>query len=227
MVIPALLSVVFLFIPPGCSQKTPPQSHFVQSPERLSVNERFPFELSWFQEGEHWKNYNKIKISPIYTEHLVDLNYLHSPEAFERSADDRQADVQAIADYMHQSIVTAFQKDKKSPLKVVDFVDQNTLILELAIMELTPFKFGQMAYVADSSLQASREEYLQGTIVMEGQVRDGKSGIVLGAFMDRHQTRFRLLRSPSKMTRYGFAKTHINDWANQFVALSKLPHQKD
>ena len=56
----------------------------------------------------------------------------------------------------------------------------------------------------------------QGSIAIEGRVRDAQSNKVVGAFRDREQGKSSIM-SIRDVTWYGHAEAIIKDWSTQFV----------
>jgi len=140
-------------------------------------------------------------------------------------------DAERLSLRLQDSVEQAFRSDPSRRFLVTDQVDDETLILELALVELVPNKsvvaLGALAALAAPpaistplGFFASQAEH--GFVAIEGRVRDGGTGEVMVMFADRETSKTRVLDLQSLLW-YGHAHEIIDEWAEQLVAVANRP----
>jgi hypothetical protein len=148
------------------------------------------------------------------------------------------SDPRHIADYMRQAFIMAVENDPKKRFKVVEKPGANTLILEMAIVQVVPSKaelqalslvpvgfFGLIGtgVMAGGSALTHSEDQGKGVIAMEGRTRDAASGEVVWMFADREHPPTAIVDIKS-LFRWEPAKPICDGWARQFIELENAPH---
>jgi hypothetical protein len=206
-----------------------PDAGFVQEPEKLAPEpERVPFHEVWVQPGFESISFGEILVAPVDATHLLDSNLWE--EANLRQADVDE-DVRNLTVEMHQVVEDAFRNDPERGKMLVSAPGSETLVLELALVEVIPNKawLGTVGLVAwgapllvgiPVATAASMLEH--GSLAMEGRVRDGGTGEIVVEFKDREIGKTRIL-DVQGATWYGHAHEIIQDWSTQMVELANTP----
>ncbi len=206
----------------GC--KAPPSertTEFIQA-DNMEKREDLPFHSAWVQEDFDMGQYENIYIAPVNTSYIF-LDESNWWQNSFKSYTDLKKDVDDIATFTRETFVKAFEEDPNKRFKVVDQPDAKTLVLELAIIELTPnkpyLKIARFApFGAGAAITLLNQTNLS-TVAFESRIRDGQSGTIIAMFADREQEKKYLLTTKN-LTWYSHAHEVIQDWANQFVAIA-------
>lgn len=210
-----------------------PDAGFLPEPERMVTLERdeHPFHRVWVSPLHDRARYTKILIAPVSTDHVLENSFWDKTStATFFGLDD---DVKELALRLHDDVARAFREDPHARFAVVDEADAETLILELALVEVVPNKsfiaLGALAAMAAPpaisvplGTFASRTEH--GYVAMEGRVRDGASGEIVAMFADRETAKTRVLDLQSVLW-YGHAYEIFDEWAEQLVAVANRPEE--
>jgi len=194
---------------------------FLPDPARMMADSRYPFHQSWVQPGADFKNYTEVMLAPI------SLEYLAPPTTASGGTpqDNRHASVDAAV-FAGEAFTQAVQDDPSRRFTIVTHVDAKTIVVEMAIVELTPSvrpssadAFGiPTTTSASSALQREANLNGRGTIAMQLKLRDGKTNQVIAIFADARRA-----DAPSgdeKITPgYAFANQIVGDWMRQIVAM--------
>ncbi|MCD6459876.1 DUF3313 domain-containing protein [bacterium] len=219
-----LFIIVILGISVGISGcKAPPKketSDFVTG-EIMDKHDDLPFHKAWIKEGFDKSRFTKIHIPPVNTSYIfLDENDWWK-NSFKSYAELKK-DVNNMGVFMQKTFVKAFKDDPKKRFKVTKKPDDKTLILELAITELTPnkpyLKIARFAPFGAGAAVTLLNQTNLSTVSFEAKLRDGKTGEIVAMFADREQEKKYLLTTKNWYW-YSHAKEIIEDWAEQFVEL--------
>jgi len=199
-----IFSLYLISILAGCaSQQAKPaaDSGFLAGTESLQENrERFPFNRVWVNEDfmHSYKEYQKIYVAPVNTQ------YLSQSEWFKNLS---ETGMQSIQD--------------------ANFIDKDTAILELAIVELIPSpaqvnRFTSVAGFFVPFLGTATSLVVDdGSIAIEARVSDAISKEVLLKFADREKDNSAILGDVNDLSYFKHSEKHIDQWAQQYVELLK------
>ena len=208
-----------------------PDAGFLPEPHRLVEIDRnqHPFQRVWVDPAHDRERYSKILIPPVDIDHTIDTSRWSrmSTASFFGLEDD----VDRLALRLGYKIEEAFRNDPQHRFVVVDDPDAETLILEIALVEVVPNKsvmaLGALAAMAAPpavsvpiGTLASRAEH--GYVAIEGRVRDGESGEIVAMFADRETGKTRVVDLQS-LHWYGHAFEIFDEWAEQLVAVANQP----
>jgi hypothetical protein len=204
--------------------KPAPDSGFLADPDKMEARtNRFPFERFWC-DFEALSNFTQIKIAPVDTEHVVEMDWWKSMGKLGRvRGDDFEEDRQSLAQYMQEAFAKAIKEDPKQWLELVDTVGSNTQVLELALVEVVPTKaFLNAASKAGGFFVpggGSAAMFGKGSVAMEGRVRDASTDEIVCMFADREKDK----SSPASVadiTWYRHARHIIDEWARQYAEIT-------
>jgi len=187
----------------GCKAAPAPPAGFIQNHEIMTEDQKSPFHRVWYDTNVDWNDYERILVAPV--------NWWQSITF----AVDRQKDSKQIADYMWTRIWDAFDSDPDKRFKPAYTPGPQTLILEMALVELVPTKVWLNAV---GTVFALSVDY--GSVAMEARVRDGATGKIIATFADREHGKSSLI-SIANLTWYSHARHIIDDWAKQIVEVIK------
>lgn len=204
----------------GC--KAPPgrYTEFTDEPV-MTKHDDLPFHRAWIKDGFDMAQYSKIYITPVNTTYVL-FEEKDWWKYAGKNYSQLKSDVEHIGEYMRETFITAFKDDPNHRFEVVDQPDENTLILELALTELTPnkpyLKLARFAPFGGGAAATLLNQTTLSTVSLESRMREGQNGQVVAMFADREQEKKYLL-STKNLTWYGHAEEIIRDWAQQFVAI--------
>jgi hypothetical protein len=233
----SLVSVVGSLCLVACRAKPAPDSGFLDHPKLMTADKALPFQRMYVNPKFADKRFTEIYVAPVNTEHVMRQNAWERAELATLKIEHLKKDARLLGDYLRHAFIKAVQDDPKKHFKLVDQPGPDTLILELAIVQVAPSKvvlhalssvpvgpFGLIGHgikMAGSTL-AHSEDQGEGVIAMEGRTRDGATGEVVWMFADRE-------RPPQAIVDVaGFfwwepLKPICNDWAREFVQLQNAP----
>lgn len=196
----------------GCRASMAPDAGFVPEPALLHPDASLPFDAVWLQEGTDLRSYKKVYVAPIDTTHLLKLDWWDRANI---APGDQNQQAAQLAGYFRDSTIAAFKNDTSGGFQVVDAADQDTLVVELAIVEVVPTKvwLNALGYVVAGALS-------QGTTAFEGRFRDGRTQRVVAEFKDREFGQLDLV-SVNDLSWYGHSKHTLRTWSDDLVEMSK------
>lgn len=213
----------------GCLFKADPipATPFLAGPEKLELHrERFPFHEVWIS-PEYVKERNRfdsIVVPPVHLEFLLTTGDWEHIKVL--SDEQIREEAQELGDYLHESFREAFLSAENNRIALVEEPGFNTLLLEIAIVELIPTDVARSAagdvvgfLVPGGGLVAAGAG---GSIAVEAKLRDARTGKLLGKFKDHEQAKIRPIDLEG-LTPYGFAEEAIDEWAYQTMLLFNTP----
>lgn len=191
----------------GCRATPAPDMGFTGESSRMAKDEELPFNRVWYDRSVDWDSYNKIVVAPVNTTYLLEMGWWQKSSF---AGNDQNA--QEIAKYFRDQLIKAFNKqDSENRFQVVSQRGPNTLVLELALVEVIPTK----AWINAASIM-----YVggidQGSAAIEGKVRDGSTGQMIGALADRQQGKASLVSVKDFMW-WSHAKSICQEWSKKLV----------
>jgi len=201
----------------GCATKAgpAPNAGFVEE-ARMSKPSDLPFHKVWEKPDLDLSRYSEIFIAPVNIEHLARMDWWKKLERGDRF----YADAKLLALYAQVTFQEAFRNDPIHRFKGVDQPGPNTLILEIALVEIVPSKIvlntiGYAPFVGTAA-KLVRNTKSKSSVAFEAQVRDGFTGEVIAMFADREFEKMSPLNIKD-VTWYGHAESIIHEWSGQFV----------
>jgi len=200
------------------------EAGFLPEPARMAPNSRYPFQASWVQPGIDFHNYSAVMLAPVSLEHLAPP----APDSGGNISVDNKAAALDAAIFAGDAFARAVQDDPAHRFTAAVRPDAKTIVVEMAIVELTPNHqpasadaFGIPTFAsAASALTLQTNKSGRGTIAMELALRDGHSNQVIAIFADTR--RAPLPPGDQKLTAgFGFANEIVGDWMRQTLAMLK------
>jgi hypothetical protein len=221
----------------GCRAKPAPDSGFLQDPKLMAADKNVPFNRIYINPKFTNKNFSEIYVAPVNTDYVMAENIWEKATVANFSKDDVKKNIGLLADYQRNAFIKACQTDPKKKFRIVDRPGPNTLILEMAIVQLVPSKvelqalglvpvgfFGVAATGVElgASAATDSEDQGKGVIAMEARTRDGQTGEIVSMFADREHPPTAIIDIKALFW-WEPAKPICDGWARQFVQLETLP----
>ncbi|PIQ85024.1 MAG: hypothetical protein COV74_10525 [Candidatus Omnitrophica bacterium CG11_big_fil_rev_8_21_14_0_20_45_26] len=168
------------------------------------------FHHVWIKPGVDFYQYTELKISPVNISHLLEMSWWRPGGTV-----DLAQDTQVLALYAEQTFTEAFRQDETHHFDVVEFTGSKTLILETALIDVTPSRVALNTLGYPILKRPSKE----GSAILEARLRDASSGEVLMTLADKEQGDTSIL-SLKDLTWYGHTEAMINTWAKQLVQVT-------
>ncbi len=161
----------------GCRAAPAPDAGFLDQPQLMAKDKTLPFDAAWISSDVNLLSYKKVYVAPVDTTHLLKLDWWDKATI---APGDQKNWSQQLADYFRQHAIAQFKEGDDNKYQVVDTPDDETLIVELAIVEVIPTKvwLNAIGYALIGALD-------QGTTAFEGRFRDGRTKEVIAEFKDR------------------------------------------
>jgi hypothetical protein len=236
----SLVSLILVAVFCGCRAKPAPDSGFLQDPKLMQPQAGIPYNRIWVNPKYQSLTYKEIYIAPVNTDYVMAENIWEKATVAESNPADVKKNIAMLADYQRSAYIKACTNDPKKHFKVVDHPGPNTLILEMAIVQLVPSKaelqalglvpimgvgVGVTAVEIGASSATNSEDQGKGVIAMEARLRDGTTGEVVSMFADREHPPTAILDIKSLFW-WEPAKPICDGWARQFVELANAPKGK-
>src|SRR6266576_1245479 len=196
-----LLATLFTFLFfIGCKAKPAPDAGYLNDSKLMKADKDTPFNRMYMNPKYKDKKFAEIYVAPVNIDYVMAENIWEQATLANVSKDDVKKNVQMLADYQRNAFIKALENDPKRKFKVVDKRGPDTLLLEMAIVQLVPSKaelqalslvpvgfigMASSGVMAVGSLATNSEDQGKGVIAMEARTRDGSSGDVVWMFADR------------------------------------------
>lgn len=168
--------------------------------------------------------FTSVYFAPVGTTELKKQDWWKAQNA--RTQEQIQADARKLAGYMHESLIKAARNHPNARMKVVSQPGPGTLVIESAITELVPAKvfWNSAATAAGFVLPGAGllSAAGQGAITIEGRLRDGANGNIIGLFRDR-QTDQIALANLANYTWYHGSEANIDELAKKTAEILNAP----
>jgi hypothetical protein len=202
----------------GCKAGASKEPVGFASNELMSKLEDLPFQNAWIKPGFNKAGYKKVYIAPVNTDYLMEQDWWKESMRHGKMLKD----VQDVALFTQETFINAFKEDPNHRFKVVKEPGDKTLIVEIAITELTPnkpfLKIATFAPFAGAVVALLNSSNLS-TVAFEMRIRDGATGEVVAMCADREQEKM-YIATKKHFTWYAHAHQIIKEWAAQFVELA-------
>lgn len=228
----ALLCVALLVLFAGCKAQEAPSSGFIEDAQLMSYNPSTPFNRTYWNKEYNPRDYDELLVAPVNTQYVMAQNIWEKANLVNVRPEQLREDINALAAYTRQSFVRAAANDPKKRFKVVETGGPKTLVLELALVQVVPSKaalnaLGYVTWVpavvtAGGAAAADSQDAGKGVIAIEGRIRDGASGKIIGLFADRERPRTAIIDIKS-LNWWAPLKAIVDEWSQQLVALANRP----
>lgn len=199
----------------GCKAAPGASAGFVDE-ARMTQPVDLPFQKAWIDPAVDWQRYRRIQIAPVNTDHLPEMEWAKQVDRREKLREDAGK----LAGYAQEIFVRAFQEDPDHRFEVADQPDAETVVFELALVEIVPSKLGlnTLCYTpfVGTVARLFRGMKHRSTVAFEARMRDGATGQVIALFADREAEKTTLINAKDA-TWYGHAESILAEWAQQFV----------
>lgn len=161
----------------GCRASAAPDAGFIDNPQLLKEDDKMPFDAVWFKDGVDFSKFKTVYVAPVDTSHLLKLDWWDKANI---APGDQEAQAKELGEYFRDQVKGQFTDDDQNRFTVVDTPGSDTLVVELAIVEVVPTKvwLNAIGYALLGALD-------QGTTAFEGRFRDGGTKEVIAEFKDR------------------------------------------
>ena len=229
-----LLAVTLMVSSAGCQHlKASPAepSAFVDVPGGLqAASERSPFQSEAFRNGdmnafyERRKKCTKLLIRPVRTDFIMERSWWDAFGTFDEA--EYAQDASDVAAYFYKRMREEIEQWPGERWKLVEQADEETLVIEYALVELVPTK--AIVNAAGTALSffvpggGLTSAVAKGSIAFEAKIYDGATGDLLLVFADRESDKTSLV-SIADYRYYAHAREAIDDWSEQFAELAHTP----
>jgi hypothetical protein len=216
----------------GCKAAEVPNSGFNPHPELMSKDDTVPFQRTYWNNKYDPNAYHEIFIAPVNTDFVSAQGFWEKANIAYIDKKRVKEDIASMANYTQQSFTQAFRDDPNHRFMVVDAAGPNTLILELALVQVVPSKavlnaIGCVTFIPAvvglaGSAATKSQDVGKGVVAIEGRVRDGKTGEIVGMFADCEHPKSAILDLKA-LNWWAPAKAIIDEWSQQLVAVANRP----
>jgi len=229
------VSVLAVMALAGCKAASAPDSGFLDDSGKMTKNPNLPFDKGYWNREVSQTKYTKIYVAPVNTKYVMAQNIWERANEVQVNQEDIGKAVDQMGSYMREAFKKAAAEDPKKRLAVVDKPGPNTIVLEMAIVQLVPSKaalnaLGFISWIPTAvtvvgSTVTESEDQGKGVIAIEARLRDGATGEVMGMFADRERPPTAIVDIKS-VTWWAPCKAVIDTWAKQFIEVANNPGKK-
>jgi hypothetical protein len=227
-----LLSAALLVLLAGCKAEEAPPSGFIEDAQLMSYNPSTPFNRSYWNKEYNPRDYDELMVAPVNTQYVMAQNIWEKANLVNVSPEQLKKDIDALAVYTRQSFIRAATNDPKKRFKVVETAGPKTLVLELALVQVVPSKaalnaLGYVTWVpavvtAGGAAATDSQDAGKGVVAIEGRIRDGATGKIIGLFSDRERPKTAIIDIKS-LNWWAPLKAIVDEWSQQLIALANRP----
>jgi len=200
-------------------------SGFLADDARLEKQDLYPFHKVWFSPKWNDRSYRSLVVRPVNTDFVKQSGWW--AKANLKGGNEKMSeDLDNLAVYTREEFSKAFRNDKNKRFAVVDAPRADSLVLELALVDVIPNKaslgaLGLAATVVAAPVGAAiaAKETAKGSVAIEGRFRDAQTGEVVAMWADREAGKFGPINL-RRATWYGEAHKVIEEWAKQWVQIA-------
>jgi hypothetical protein len=228
----AVLSVAVLVLLVGCRAEEAPATAFIEDAQLMSANPSTPFNRTYWNKEYNPRDYDELLVAPVNTQYVMAQNIWEKANLVNVRPEQLKKDIDDLAVYTRQSFVRAAADDPKKRFKVVETAGPKTLILELALVQVVPSKaalnaLGYVTWVpavvtAGGAAATDSQDAGKGVIAIEGRIRDGATGKIIGLFADRERPKTAIIDIKS-LNWWAPLKAIVDEWSQQLIALANRP----
>ncbi len=202
---------------------------FEQQGQAMDVRKQLPFHKIWMTPDTRAEvgavQKTKLYVAPVSLQYLRPVKKpLVRKEIALGSIERREAGMALV---LRNEFSGAFQRSPQPRYRIAQRPGDDTLTLELAIVELNPtspkgnvVKTALKFVVGPISGLASY--FTKGNMAIEGKVRDSKTGKLFFQFADNEADKMTLY-SLRDFKPYGHAVYAMREWAEQFELMTRTP----
>ncbi|NNL68142.1 MAG: DUF3313 family protein, partial [Myxococcales bacterium] len=220
-----LLTASVIFVGACKAKPAAEPSGFLQDNAKLEEQELYPFHKVWFASNWNDASNASLVVAPVNTDFVKQSGWW--AKANLKGGDEKMnEDLANLAKYTQEEFQKKFREDKNKRFEVVSSPRSDSLILELALVDVIPNKaslgaLGLAATVvaAPAGAAIAAKESAKGSVAIEGRFRDANTGAVVAMWADREAGKFGPINL-RRATWYGEAHKIIQEWAGQWVKIA-------
>jgi len=197
---------------------------FVGSGSGLAENELYPFHKIWLDPGWNSADKKTVFVAPVHTEFVKKASWWTQAN-LKGDSEKMSEDLANLAQRTRDEFKKKFTNDKNHRFRVVESPRSDSLVFELALVDVVPNKaalgaLGLAATVvaAPAGAAIAAKETAKGSVAIEGRIKDG-SGRVVGKWADREKGKFGPINL-RRATWYGEINKIVEEWAEQWVKIA-------
>ncbi len=186
-------------------------------------HEQYPFHRVWFEENWNDPQIRTLVVAPVSTDYVKQATWWNKATL---AGHDLEEGLANMGVYAQEAFQEAFREDVDKRFQVIEVPQDDSYILELALVELVPNKaelgaLGLAATVVAAPLGAgiAAKETAKGKVGIEGRWRRARDRHIVAVFTDREHGKFGPINL-RRATWYGHARGIIGEWAEQWVKIA-------
>lgn len=166
------------------------------------------------------QKFKSVYFAPVNTQYMARQTWWQAQTPLRQS--DLAQDTKKIATQLRHEFISAVANHPAHKMKLALTPGPDTLVIELALVELVPSKAFWNAASTAAGFAVPGAGYLsmagRGSIAIEGRARNGADNSIIATFKDRRTDKVAPVNL-GKYTWYHGAGQNISDWAAEFASL--------
>jgi hypothetical protein len=213
----------------GCKASEAQPAGFIENPEYMTRDATTPFQRIYWNKKYDKNEFDEVIVAPVNMKYVAAQNFWEEVNVAALDKEKLKKDILEVGEYTRNSFIRAFTNDPNKRFKVVTTPGPRTLILEVAITQLVPSKaaLNAVGYVtwiptavaSGASIATESPDSGKGYVAIEGRVRKGDSGEIIGMFADRENPPTALV-DVKALSWWAPAKQIIDNWSKDLVLLA-------
>lgn len=173
------------------------------------------------------QKFKSVYFTPVNTQYMAKQTWWQAQTPLRQN--DLAQDTQKLATRLRSEFITAVANHPAHKMKVAQTPGPDTLVIDLALVELVPSKAFWNAASTAAGFAVPGAGYLsmagRGSIAIEGRARNGTDGSIIATFKDRRTDKVAPVNL-GKYTWYHGAEQNISEWAAEFAGfLNSTPDE--
>lgn len=213
----------------GCKASEAQPAGFIENPEYMTRDATTPFQRVYWNKKYDKNQFDEVMVAPVNMKYVAAQNFWEEVNVAALDKEKLKKDILEVGEYTRNSFIRAFTDDPNKRFKVVTTPGPRTLILEVAITQLVPSKaaLNALGYVtwiptavaSGASIATDSPDSGKGYVAIEGRVRKGDAGEIIGMFADRENPPTALV-DVKALSWWAPAKQIIDNWSKDLVLLA-------
>lgn len=200
---------------------------FLAEFKKVKMTKRKLVDKAWIKPGLDITKYKKVILTPVLTKYHLEYSWLERNNVRTLIGSDKE-DLKDFAKYTEDAFKKAIKESNE--IKLTSRPGPKTLILELALVKIVPGKpilqglgdmtnftpFGAILIPVKTTAKATTDSPLQGSVAIEGIIRDSETKEPLIVFSDREK-QVTAIFNANDFRAYSNLKQIVDTWAIEFV----------
>jgi hypothetical protein len=197
----------------GCKASEAQPAGFIENPEYMTRDATTPFQRIYWNKKYDKNEFDEVIVAPVNMKYVAAQNFWEEVNVAALDKEKLKKDILEVGEYTRNSFIRAFTNDPNKRFKVVTTPGPRALNA-VGYVTWIPTAVASGASIATESPDSGK-----GYVAIEGRVRKGDSGEIIGMFADRENPPTALV-DVKALSWWAPAKQIIDNWSKDLVLLA-------